>query len=303
MNEIRKLPASAGAEWLLAGFSLLRREPLGLGSLGVLWALAALLVTALSALVPVLALPIQLLMALAGPLIFGGLVWAVREVDQGRPARPAHLLQGLHDGRAPHLLVALLPQLVAGLVLGVLLLSLVGSQGLGQLSDVLVRINEISQTGAQPSPEEMEALAASLPAGRILVWLLCVAVVLIAVALALFTFSPQVMFQQRPGLQALQLSLRACVHNIVPMLLFFLLSFVAVFAIYFLVTIVAMVAQLVGGAMLALFLAQLLLMGVVMPVFAGALYTAWKQMFGENGTVPQVPGLELPTQRNDVFHA
>ncbi len=299
MSEIRKLPASAGAEWLMSGFTLLRKAPVGLGTLGVIWALAALLVTALATMVPVLALPAQLVMALAGPLIFGGLVWAVREVDQGRPALPAHLLQGLHEGRAPQLLVSLLPQLVAGLVLGILLLLLIGSSGLGQLSEVMTKLNELSQSGGQPSPAEMEALAASLPAGRILLWLLCVLVVFIGVALALFTLSPQVMFEHRNGLQALRLSLRACAHNLLPMLVFFLLAFVAVFAVYFLVMIVAMIAQLVGGAMLALFAAQLLLMGVVMPVFAGAVYSAWKQMFGTEGEPPALPD-NGPT---NVFHA
>lgn len=298
MSEIRKLPASAGAEWLLAGFALLRKAPLGLGALGMLWAAGALLLTALGAMVPVLALPAQLIMALAGPLAFGGLVWAAREVDLGRAAQPGHLLQGLHDGRAPHLLVALLPQLIAGLVLGILLLLLIGSQGLTQLSEVMTRLNEISQSGASPSPTEMEALAASLPAGRILLWLLCVLAVFIAVALALFTLSPQVMFEARGGWQSLQLSLRACLHNVLPMVLFFLLSFVSVFAVYFLVMIVAMIAQLLGGALLALVVAQILLMGVVMPVFAGAVYTAWKQMFGHQDAPPIIP-----VGPSSVFHA
>jgi len=298
MSEIRKLPASAGAEWLLAGFALLRKAPLGLGALGMLWAAGALLLTAIGATVPVLALPAQLVMALAGPLAFGGLVWAAREVDLGRPAQPGHLLQGLHDGRAPHLLVALLPQLIAGVVLGILLLLLIGSQGLSQLSEVMTRLNEISQSGAAASPAEMEALAASLPAGRILLWLLCVLAVFIAVALALFTLSPQVMFEQRGGWQSLQLSLRGCLHNVLPMLLFFLLSFVSVFAVYFLVMIVAMIAQLLGGALLALVVAQILLMGVVMPVFAGAVYTAWKQMFGHPDAPPVVP-----VGPSSVFHA
>ena len=36
MEQLRKLPASAGAEWVLGGFGLLRRSPLGLGALGAL---------------------------------------------------------------------------------------------------------------------------------------------------------------------------------------------------------------------------------------------------------------------------
>lgn len=291
MSEIRKLSASAGAEWLLAGFALLRKAPLALGLLGVIWAMAALLVMSLTMLSPALSTFAQLLMALAGPLFFGGLVWAVREVDQDRPAQPAHLLQGLHEGRALNLLASLLPQLVAGLFLGALLLLLIGSTGLEHLSDVMKQLNAISQSGAQPDPSQIEALAASLPAGRILLWLLLVVVTFLAMALALFTLPPQVMFEHRNGLQAMRLSLRACLHNAMAMLVFFLLSFVAVFAIYFAVMIVALLAQLLGGTMLALFVAQLLLMAVVMPVFAGAVYTAWKQMFGQQVQVPPpVPG-------------
>ncbi|MGE8262616.1 MAG: BPSS1780 family membrane protein [Stenotrophomonas sp.] len=299
MSEIRKLPASAGAEWLVSGFTLLRKAPLALGLLGVIWAVAALLVMSLAMVSPALSTLAQLLMALAGPLFFGGLVWAVREVDQGRVAQPAHLLQGLQEGRALNLLASLLPQLVAGLFLGVLLLVLIGSSGLQHLSEVMVQLNAISQAGAQPDPAQIEELMASLPAMRILLWLALVVVTFLAMALALFTLPPQVMFEHRNGLQAMRLSLRACLHNVLAMLVFFLLAFVAVFAIYFGVMLVALIAQLIGGTMLALFVAQLLLMGVVMPVFAGAIYTAWKQMFGQQGpqTPPPMPG------PNNVFAA
>jgi len=295
MSEIRKLPASAGAEWLLSGFALLRKAPLGLSVLGVIWALAALLVMALSTLHPVMSTLGQLVMAVAGPVFFGGLVWAAREVDQGRAPQPAHLLQGLYEGRLPNLMAALLPQLVAGLVLGILLFTLIGTDGLHQLGAVVDKLNTLSQSGAQPTQEEMEAMAASLPTGRILLWLLCVVAVVIAVSLALFTFSPQVMFEHRNGLQALRQSLRACLRNLLPMAVFILLAIIAVFAVYFAVMIVAMLLNLVGGAMLGLFVAQLALMGVVMPVLAGAVYAAWRQLFGPASTPPPVPG--------DVFHA
>lgn len=298
MSEIRKVPASAGAEWLLTGFVLLRKAPRALGLLGVMWGVAALVVMSVSLLHPALATVAQFLLALAGPVFFGGMVWAVREVDQGREARPSHLLQGLHDGRAPHLLVALLPQLGAGLLLGALLLLLLGTSGLQQLGEVMTRLNEMSQSGAQPDPAAIEALVASLPAGRILLWLLLVVATFAAMALALFTLSPQVMFQHRNGLLALRESLRGCLHNLLAMLVFFLLAFVAVFAIYFAVMIVALVVQLIGGQLLALWVAQLLLMAVVMPVLAGAVYAAWKQMFDDG---PQTPS-PVP-QPDNIFAA
>ncbi|REM98766.1 hypothetical protein DSI35_23425, partial [Mycobacterium tuberculosis] len=63
MSEIRKLPASAGAEWLVSGFTLLRKAPLALGLLGVIWAVAALLVMSLAMVSPALSTLAQLLMA------------------------------------------------------------------------------------------------------------------------------------------------------------------------------------------------------------------------------------------------
>ena len=36
MSTINKVPANAGAEWLLRGFALLRKAPLTLGKLGMI---------------------------------------------------------------------------------------------------------------------------------------------------------------------------------------------------------------------------------------------------------------------------
>lgn len=283
MREIHKVPAASGAEWLLTGFSLLRRAPLALGSLGVIWALGASLALSLALLLPTLGTAVQFLLVLAGPLFMGGLLWAVREVDEGRPARPSHLLHGLYEGRAPHLLVSLLPQILAGLLLGIALLALIGTHGLQQLSDVMVQLNAISASGKQPEPAEIEALAATLPAGRILLWLLLVLATFAALTLALFVMPPQVMFDRRGGWKALRNSLRASLHNLPAMLVFFVLAFIALFAIYFAVMIVALVVGLVAGQGVAVWVAQLLLMGVLMPVFAGSVYAAWKQMFPHAG--------------------
>ncbi|HEY0198700.1 MAG TPA: BPSS1780 family membrane protein [Rhodanobacter sp.] len=299
MSEIRKVPASAGAEWLLTGFSLLKRAPLALGSLGMAWGLVASLVLSVSMLVPALGTLVQLLLLLAGPIFIGGLLWAIREVDEGRAAKPSHLLHGLQEGRAPHLLMSLLPQLVAGLLLGALLLIMIGTSGLQQLSEVMIKINEISSSGAQPDPAQIEQLAASLPAGRILLWLLLLFVTFAALTLALFVMPPQVMFDRASGTHALRESLRASLRNLPAMLVFFVLAFIAIFAIYFAVMIVALVVGLVAGQAVAVWLAQLLLMAVMMPVFAGAVYAAWKQMFGHATTAAPT----TTTPRSDVFVA
>lgn len=265
----------------------------------MIWSVAASLVVSLSVLVPLLGPALQFLLVLAGPLFMGGLLWAIREVDEGRIAKPSHLLHGLQDGRAPHLLVSLLPQLIAGLLLGVLLLAMIGASGLQQLSEVMVKINQISQSGAQPDPVQIEQLAASLPAGRILLWLLLTIATFAAMTLALFVMPPQVMFDRSTGGHALRESLRASLHNLPAMLVFFVLAFIAIFAIYFAVMIVALIVGLIAGQTVAMWLAQLLLMAVLMPVFAGSVYAAWKQMFTHAGAAAQ----PAPPSRPDVFVA
>ena len=64
MDTIRKLPAAAGAEWLLGGFALLRQAPLALGALGALWGILASLVATLGLAVPALSVGLQFLVGL-----------------------------------------------------------------------------------------------------------------------------------------------------------------------------------------------------------------------------------------------
>lgn len=274
MPNINKLPASAGAEWLLGGFALLRAAPLGLGVLGVIWSLGALLLASLASLAPALMLPAQLLIVLAGPLLFAGILWAVREVAHGRPAQPAHLLQGVREGHTGRLLATLLPQVAAGLFFGLLLLALLGTDQLRALAEVWAQLQAIAEAGGQPD----QALFESLPAGRLLLWLLGVAAGFVAVKWMTFLAGPQILFSGTDAWTAMRTSLRACARNWPAMLVFYLLAGIAVFAFMLGLLVLVTVAQLLVGATAALLLWQTLLLAVLMPVFAGSVYTAWGQM-------------------------
>ena len=299
MSQIRKVPSSAGVRWLLTGLSLFKRAPLALGTLGAIWSMAISLLVSLSELFPRLVPTLQLLLLGAGPLFMGGLLWAVRETDEGRIARPSHLLQGLQGDRAPHLLAALLPQLVAALLLGVLLLAMIGHSGLEQLAFVKDRIHQIIQSGAQLDPVQINQLASSLPAKRILLWVLLTVATFTAMTLALFLMLPQVMFNRRTGFHALHDSLRATLQNLPAILVFFALAGISIVPLFFGALIVEIIVGLLAGQATGIWLARLLLMAVLMPVFAGSVYAAWKQIFGHEGTVAQ------PTtpSRADVFAA
>ncbi len=287
MTPINKLPASAGAQWLLDAFALLRRAPWGLGRLGVIWGALTLLALAGGLLHPTLGLALQLGLSLLGPFLFAGLLWAVHEVDAGRPTQPGMLFHEMRGEHAPALLATLLPQLVMGIGLALLFMLLVGPEGMQRVIEVAAQIQAAQAAGQQPDP----ALVQNLPVGRVLLCLLLAMAAVPVVAFLIFVAVPQVVFSGSPGLAAMRTSLRACLHNLPALVVFMLLLLVTLLALSVGVQIVAMVLQLLLGAATAVFVANLLLMAVMMPLLAGVAYFAWKQMFGMAGLAAKVPTL------------
>jgi len=281
MSTINKVPASAGAEWLLGGFALLRKAPLALGLLGLIWGLLSLLGVQLMTVNASLGMLLQLALGIVGPLLFAGLLWAVREVDEGRTAQPAHLFHFVRSEQTGSVLATLLPQLAAVLVLGLLLVLMIGPAELQKLGEVMTTLQATAQAGGQPDPELMR----SLPVGRLFLWMLMLFAVVIAVSLFTFVAVPDIVFSGRGGFEAMRNSFRACLHNLSAMVVFYLLLFVALFAISFGVQLLSMTVQLFAGQTAAIWLSNLLMMGVLMPLLAGSVYHAWRQMLGATEAV------------------
>lgn len=276
MSTINKVPASAGAEWLLGAFALLRKAPLALGSLGLIWGLLSMLAVQAMALNVSVGMFLQLALALLAPLLFAGMLWAVSEVDQGRPALPAHLFRALRSEQAGSLLATLLPQLAAAAVLGFLLFAMIGADGFQQLREVMGKLQETAQAGGQPDPELMR----SLPVGRLFLWMLLLFAGVILVSLVTFVAVPDIVFGGSRGFAAMRNSLRACGHNLLPMLVFYVLLFIAFLMMSFGIQLLSMTVQLLAGPTAGLWVSNLLLMAVLMPVMAGAVFHAWRQMLG-----------------------
>lgn len=276
MSTINKVPASAGAEWLLAGFALLRKAPFALARLPILWGLASTMLVTLAALTGTVAAlyVVQFLLILAGPLFFGAMIFAVREVDEGRPALPSQLLQPIRDGHASALVATLLPQVAAAVVLGVLLFAMIGTDQLEHLMDVFAKMQAITAAGGEPDP----SLVADLPAFRLLLWLMLVAVTFLAIKWMTFIAAPQIMFSGADAVTAMRNSLRACAHNWTAMLVFYLLAGITLFAVTFGSLIVASLVQIFAGPMVGAILWQLILLSVLTPVLSGAMYAAWRQL-------------------------
>ena len=275
MDGIRKVRAGAGAEWLMGGIALLRKAPLQLGLLGLIWG-------GLSALGSLGGqVWLSLLLALAGPVLFGGVVYAAREVDQGRPANPAHLVQGMRDGKLLRLLAMLLPQIAALVVMGVLLVAMIGPEQLQHTTQVLAQL----QTNPDP------ALAETLPTGRLLLWMLAVLVVGVISGFFTFVAIPEVMFTDRGAFAAMKLSLRTCLRNLGALVVLVVLMMIAVIALSLVLQLLALVLAFALGAQAATFATQLLLLAMLLPVMGGAVYLAWRQTVGDapSAAVPPAP--------------
>lgn len=273
MTEIRKVPATDGAEWLLGGFALLRAAPLGLGLLGALWGAVAA-IASLSGSVAV-----NLLMTLLGPILFAGMIHAAREVDHGRAAQPVHLLQGVKQGRVPALLAMLLPQIAALVLLAILLIAMLGGEQLQHIAQVM----EQMQTDSNP------ALAQSLPTGRLFAWLLIALAVGIFAGFFTFVAVPEILFRDRGAIDAMRLSLRACLRNFTALIVMVVLLLIALFALSLLISLVTALISLATGPRAAQLVGQLVMFAIVLPVTGGMVYHAWRRMLGDGALPPATP--------------
>lgn len=295
MTPIHKVPASAGAHWLLSGLTLLRRAPFALASV----ALSGLMVLMLSVFVSALVLMLGQQVPLLGPLadlfgsvlpaavncfVFAGVLYAAREVAQGRPAMPAHLFHGFEHPRSL-LLVALLP--AAGNMLSSLLLVALTQDDAAKFAEILGRIQAMSQAGQQPDPVQLQAALLQLPMLGVTTW------VLLAVGITLVTWGmmmlavPLVVFGGQHGLTALRVALAAAARNLGAILVYLLLLTAFLFALGMAGLMLALVASVLLGPTLALAMAALLQFAVVLPLRAGGAYHAYHQIFEGMDPLPQ----------------
>ena len=186
-------------------------------------------------------------------------------MDQGRPALPTHLFHALRSEQAGSLLATLLPQLAVAAALGFLLFAMIGADGFQQLREVMGKLQETAEAGGQPDPE----LMLGLPVGRLFLWMLMLFAGAIVVSLVTFVAVPDIVFGGSRGFAAMRNSLRACVHNLLAMLVFYVLLFIAFFMMSIGIQLLSMTVQLVAGQTAAMWVSNLLLMAVLMPVTGG----------------------------------
>lgn len=225
----RKIEASSGMNWLTGAIGAVLRNPVEFLVMG-------LIVAAIN-LVPVLG---GLFLALCGPALAGGIVFAAREQDQGRKPEIVHLFRAFQEpGRITPMLMLCLPALVGGFVILVFgfvfgLSALIG----GTLMSSTVHAGSDSHW--------LTALG-----GGFLAFGLVAVVVLVAVYALQFFAIPRVMLDHAEPWDAMKDSLSACLANLGAFLLYAVVLMVVTGVLFVVLAIIPLLGWLALFTVLA----------------------------------------------------
>ncbi|MDR2872709.1 MAG: hypothetical protein LBV45_09410 [Xanthomonadaceae bacterium] len=290
MNRNSKIPIVAAVEWLLGGLMLLRRAPQPLAVIGMLGFLIFLMAFTGSAALMRLDLPVplswlvaivQILLAPGIPgLVFAGMIWVMRDIDQGRPAAISDALRGFDRRRAPSLLIAMSPQLVVALSMSLLFPAMLTPEDMRHLAAAAEKLQELQQAGTPPDPAQVQVLFEEVPVWRILGWLAVSMALSLAATMLIVLSMPQILFEDRRGPAALMESFRVCLQHPLLILAYIGLSVIAFLVLAFALGFVSVIVQLLLGPVVAAMVSQMAMM-IIMPLWvAGSAYCAWKRLFG-----------------------
>jgi uncharacterized membrane protein len=242
---IRKVTASQAFSWLVSGWHLFIEQPLQ-------WALMALAVFVIMAIVSTVLVPLPIIGPMAAPVLFvlltGGMLSAVARQEAGEKLRFTYLFDGfrMHGGNLA--LVGVFFSIPLVLMLLVVQLALVG----GLLAGVL---------GAVLGSALSSLLSAATAFISVLITGLGVSVVIYLLMILTLLCAPALItYRGLAPLEAMGLSLKASVSNLGAVLLFGVLMY-ALFA----------VALMPAGLGVLIFI----------PVSVGAFRQAYLDMFGD----------------------
>ncbi|MGG6462332.1 BPSS1780 family membrane protein [Solilutibacter silvestris] len=285
-DNIRKVPASAGAQWLIDGFALLKASPGGFGVMGVLYGVFAAVMAGIVLLLPPAGFVVQTVWYLVAPILTAGLVWAAHEVAAGRHVGVATYFEPFRQEKVPSLLATLLPQLAGAVLIVALAFVLIGADN---MRTMVAMFEKMREPGAQPDP----ALLASLPAGGVLLWMLCSVVIGIAVFFITFVAIPAIMLGGKNVAAALRDSWRACLNNLLAIVVLIVLIAIMFVGIAMLAGILGVIIGLVAGQLAQALVVQFTMMAVFAPVMAAAAVSAWRSMLGQEAVPPALPTGQL----------
>lgn len=240
---INRLDAGQGVAWITQAAQLLLRNPTPFALMG--------LVVAVGAMVPVLG---GLALAIFGPALNGGIMTAARDQAAGRTVDFQQLFEAFRQpGKLPKMVMLCLPAVIAGGIVVVLAVLLIGSALLA--------------AGVSAATDANALAGISLGFGGLLFAALALAIGLAAFALVFFA-TTRVMLHGVEPVQAMKDSWQASLANVGPLLIYLVLLFVSM-----------LVLHMVFG-WISVLLTQLALVTVYTPLAATAMLLASEQVFG-----------------------
>lgn len=267
----RKVGASEGANWLVNSAKLMKKAlvpHLSMG--GVVGVISAL---------PL----ISLVLVVINQALQGGIISAMfRQESEGREPQVGDLFTAFNqDGKAGPMLMLCIPNIILMVVF--LLIIIVGVIMLFS-SNPDFDFSVFAE--AETDPEAAKELGAAMIGyiGTFLLFGLFAILVSILIFFALFTAVPRVMLDGISPFAAMKESLKACLTNWTAMLVYVLTLFVIGIVMFILMMIVVVPMALLAAENTALSMLMQILISVLfsaafVPLVAGSMYQAWKDMF------------------------
>lgn len=237
----QKIAPGSGIEWISGAFQLILKNP-------VVFLVMGLIVAAIG-IVPLLG---GLVTIVLGPALYGGIVFAAREQDEGRNADIGQLFRAFNEpGKIGPMIMLCLPSIAGAVLLFVLLIIFVGGALLG---GGLSSLSSGSST----------ALLGALGGSALILIPLMLAIALAIYALQFFAI-PRVMLEGAEPMAAMKQSFNDCLANAGAFLVFVGVLIVGVIVL-------GVVLSVLG------FLGSLLIFTLVTPLVGCGLYLAWRQV-------------------------
>ncbi len=234
MVQVRTVDMGQGVSWIGKGWHNFMRNP----GMWIVLGLALAIVFVVLSLIPFVG---GLVASLVSPVFMAGLLFAAREVEEGRPIELGHLIRGFQESQALNGLLSLGGIMLAGFLISAIVIFFLAGAAM--------------MTAMHGDPDAISALA--LGTGG-LVGLLLVLAIQLLVAMAVVYAVPLVMFKNvRPG-EAMRASFNACVRNFLPLLVFSV--------IYLVLGVVASLPFMLGWL-------------VLFPASVGMLYASYRDCF------------------------
>lgn len=223
---VQAMGGGHGIEWLKQAVGVIQKNPVAFLVMG--------LIVAILAMIPLINLVVVILM----PTFYAGIAYAARQQESGGAADIKHVFQGFSEpGRMGPLLTLCLPYVAVGLVVGIAAMVI----GFGAVASAGLA------SGAEPN---MGAIFGAMGAGLFVVVALGIAGAVIAMMLTVFAV-PLVMFEGRDAFPAMKESFAAASANLIPLIVFVVLIFVAILAITVLLGGIPVLGVLIMLAVLA----------------------------------------------------